>query len=349
VHIRPVDLTDKAEFDRWCRVLHEAGLTGRPADAPIFSEREVWVMLSNGDPTERLAAYAGFDGDTIVAIGMTANWLVSNTDKEYVYVAVPARLGRQGLGSSMLEYLVRAAARGGITTVLSDCWVPAAERETHAFRRFAEKNGFALANIEVRRELRLPVPADDLAAWVAEAAAHHLGYRIETFVDDVPDELVGSLCHVMNQLAIDAPTGDIELEAGGRTPETFRKRGQVRREMGVTMHWALATDATRQTVAYTNLAVPEAPRDLVEQGGTLVLRGHRGHRLGLAVKAANIAAVQAAHPERTRVNTQNAEVNAPMVAINEKLGFRPVELALEFQRALRVQADSTSLTVAASR
>jgi RimJ/RimL family protein N-acetyltransferase len=334
-------MTDRAEFSLWYSVLHEAELTGRPADAPVFSDREVRVMFANGDPTERLTAYAGFDGDTIVAIGIAALRLLTNTDKEYVYVAVPARLGRQGFGSSMLEFLVQGAARGGITAALSDCWVPTGERESHAFRRFAEKNGFALANTEVRRELRLPVPADHLAAWAAEAAPHHLGYQIETFVDDVPDELIGSLCHVMNQLSRDAPTGDIELEAGGRTPETFRKRGQVRREMGITMYWALATDATGQTVAYTNLAVPEGPRDVVEQGGTLVLRGHRGHRLGLAVKSANLAAVQATHPERTRVNTQNAEVNAPMVAINEKMGFRPVELALEFQRALRVQVDNT--------
>jgi RimJ/RimL family protein N-acetyltransferase len=119
--------------------------------------------------------------------------------------------------------------------------------------------------------------------------------------------------------------------------------------MGISMYWALAIDGSGRTVAFTGLAVPEAPRDLVEQGGTLVLRGHRGHRLGLAVKAANLAAVQGEHPERTRVNTQNAEVNAPMVAINEKMGFRPVELALEFQRALRMPAGNSPSGVGVRR
>jgi hypothetical protein len=63
------------------------------------------------------------------------------------------------------------------------------------------------------------------------------------------------------------------------------------------------------------------------------------------VKAANLAALQADHPERTRISTQNSETNAPMVAINEKMGFRPVEVMLEFQRmepAPSSEADPTS-------
>ena len=170
-----------------------------------------------------------------------------------------------------------------------------------------------------------------------------------TFVDDIPDELLTSLCHVMNQLSLDAPTGEIELEAEATTPDTFRQRQGILSEMGITRYWTLAIDANGETAAYTTLAVSDDLPDLVDQWGTLVLRGHRGHSLGLAVKAANLAAVEAACPERTRVNTQNAELNAPMVAINEKMGFRPVELALEFQRIVSTEVEIASPTVAAGR
>jgi hypothetical protein len=85
------------------------------------------------------------------------------------------------------------------------------------------------------------------------------------------------------------------------------------------------------------MGVPVDPPDCVYQWGTAVLRGHRGHRLGLAVKAANLAALQADHPERRLISTQNAETNAPMLAINEKMGFRAVEVLLEFQRTVPVQ------------
>ena len=58
--------------------------------------------------------------------------------------------------------------------------------------------------------------------------------------------------------------------------------------------------------------------------GTLVRRDHRGHRLGTAVKIANLRALQQARPEATEVKTQNAETNAWMVGINVRLGFGPV-------------------------
>jgi RimJ/RimL family protein N-acetyltransferase len=210
--------------------------------------------------------------------------------------------------------------------------------ESHGSRRFAERNGFTHANTEIRRELRLPVPARTLSAWAAEASPHHAGYTVATYVDDIPQELVSSLCHVRNQLGPDAPTGDIEHEEEAMTPEVFLQRQAMQRDMGVTTYWTLATDVNGETVAFTALGVPVDPPDCVYQWGTVVLRGHRGHRLGLAVKAANLAALQTDHPERLRVSTQNAETNAPMVAINDKMGFRAVEVMLEFQRTVRAHS-----------
>ena len=63
-------------------------------------------------------------------------------------------------------------------------------------------------------------------------------------------------------------------------------------------------------------------------------REHRGHELGLATKAVNLRAVQAARPDLTLVTTQNAETNDYMVSINERMGFRPVEVAAEFVKHL---------------
>ena len=74
---------------------------------------------------------------------------------------------------------------------------------------------------------------------------------------------------------------------------------------------------------------PAGGRTDVSQWGTFVHREHRGRRLGMAIKAANLRAVQDAHPEMRRVVTQNAETNDWMVAINEQMGFEPVEASVE--------------------
>ena len=70
------------------------------------------------------------------------------------------------------------------------------------------------------------------------------------------------------------------------------------------------------------------------QWATLVHRDHRGHRLGAAVKVANLRRLQRERPDLTEVVTQNAEVNAQMIGINARLGFEPVALVPEFLRRL---------------
>jgi hypothetical protein len=74
--------------------------------------------------------------------------------------------------------------------------------------------------------------------------------------------------------------------------------------------------------------------ELAMQGGTLVLPDHRGRRLGMGVKVANLRELRAAFPSCAEVVTGNAGVNAAMNAVNDRLGFRVVERCLEMQKRL---------------
>jgi hypothetical protein len=106
--------------------------------------------------------------------------------------------------------------------------------------------------------------------------------------------------------------------------EAMRKQGRRRIS-------TLAITDAGEVVGYNDLVVP--PQDLpnVWQWGTLVLAEHRGHRLGLAMKARGLQELQRrVGPERSRILTGNAEQNRYMVSINERLGFRPVEVCPEF-------------------
>ena len=85
--------------------------------------------------------------------------------------------------------------------------------------------------------------------------------------------------------------------------------------------------------AHSTISVPGHGKTDASQWGTFVHREHRGHRLGLATKAANLLAVQRAHPAMRRIVTQNAETNQWMIAVNEQMGFEPVEASMEFVRS----------------
>ena len=67
---------------------------------------------------------------------------------------------------------------------------------------------------------------------------------------------------------------------------------------------------------------------------TLVHPEHRGHRLGLAVKLANLEALAHEAPLVRRIVTGNARVNAPMIAVNDLMGFEVAGAGYFWQKAV---------------
>jgi hypothetical protein len=118
------------------------------------------------------------------------------------------------------------------------------------------------------------------------------------------------------------------------TPERFLESRASLLSAGRTIYETLAVTPDRLVAAQSTMSVPPPGRTDVSQWGTFVHREHRGRRLGLATKAANLRAMQQAHPEMKRVVTQNAETNDYMVSINVLMGFEPVEASTEMFRKL---------------
>ncbi len=205
---------------------------------------------------------------------------------------------------------------------------PSTSARRHGYRQFAEACGYQLSNYEVVRHLPLPVPDERIQGWVDEAAPRHEGYTIETFVDEVPDDLVESLCVLLGQLAVDAPTGAVDFDEeadDARAVRRERRHGEGDGPGPLRDARAHARPAGRRAVDPRR--APVVGSTTVFQWGTFVHREHRGHALGLATKAVNLRAVQAARDDLTLVTTQNAETNGYMVSINERMGFQPVEVS----------------------
>ena len=133
-------------------------------------------------------------------------------------------------------------------------------------------------------------------------------------------------------------TGPATLEyrsACADTPQTLGRAGGPEPGCGRTTYVSVALDADGVAVAHNVLQVRvlDDPGKIFNQD-TFVLREHRGHRLGLVTKLRNLRQVVARHPDRKAVHTWNAESNAPMIAVNEVMGFRPATYGGEFARDL---------------
>jgi GNAT superfamily N-acetyltransferase len=334
LEVRKIDVDSDAEVRRVYEIARAALLHERP-DAPMWSERECVEELRGDDPGELIDAYGAFSAGEMVGASIFVAFRNDNLEKAFVEVWVEPELRRRGIGTAIADHLTDVARAHGRSTMLAQASYPFDRREDHPYRRFAEVLGYRLALTQIRRYLTLPVPDDRISAWVDEAAPHHDDYRIESYEGLLPDHLIPSFCYVTNQLAVDAPQGDETWEAESMTPDDYKARHELNVAAGRrVLHTVGIDEASGDVVAFTTLSLTDEDPLNVHQWGTLVRKDHRGHRLGLAVKAHALADLQARYPERRRISTTNAEVNAHMVGINERMGFEPVEVEGEFQLKL---------------
>jgi len=187
--------------------------------------------------------------------------------------------------------------------------------------RFAVRHGYELQ--QVVRGSRLPLPFDAAEALDAAIAASP-GYRVEVWEGAVPEHRLDDLARLHARMSTDAPSAELEITPEVWDAERVRSLDELRAKTGTPLLTAAAEHLeTGRLVAFSELSVPNDLELAVQQVDTLVLREHRGHRLGMLTKIANLAALERGHPGHSSVITFNAEENRPMLDVNEAIGFVP--------------------------
>jgi GNAT superfamily N-acetyltransferase len=355
IDIRPIrlparpDSPDGEEFAAYGEFLrrHDAetlgtsDLTRRPL--------ELLRDLRPADYTAR-TAFGAFDRDRLVGLAEVQWELDDDATMAYVEIlGVEPSRRRAGIGSELLAAAEESARSAGRpTTVLwaehrLDALDPDAPRlrppqgdasipADAAPARFARAHGFELGQLYRISTLDIAGRGDefrsDLDSVLGQASD---AYRLVRWHDRAPDDLVDSLAHAYERMSIDPPSGAISFEFEPWDASRVRDREQRALTAGRTNLNVAAVTPEGEVAGFTELSLlQDSPA--VEQWDTIVLVPHRGHRLGLRLKLANLVALADADPSRERVYTWNADENAHMLAINVALGFRPFGLESAWQR-----------------
>jgi GNAT superfamily N-acetyltransferase len=337
VEISDLDPFDDAEFDEYHAVYVAGESFGREATATPWELDEMRVALQENARRRFRQGLCGRVDGRIVVVGYVEGALLDNLDIAEVRVHTLPEARRQGHGGAMVVACEQVARDRGRTTVLGMCDWPYSghpDGDGEPGIEFARKHGYAMALVEIQRRLDLPVEDETLDRLAEDSAAHHEGYSLRSWSGAVPDELLQGWAEVTSTLMTEAPTGDIEREPQVADPQVVRESEALAFAQGRELYATAALDADGTVVAYTNFGVNTEGSPRAYQWGTLVRPAHRGHRLGLAVKVANLRQLQRARPDLGQVVTWNAEVNAHMVGVNEEMGFVPVERSGEVQKLL---------------
>jgi RimJ/RimL family protein N-acetyltransferase len=173
----------------------------------------------------------------------------------------------------------------------------------------------------------------DWAAVHRWATAPHPGYRLAGWVGHAPEDLVASYGNAEDAMA-DAPTGDLDWVRQTWDVRRVREYEEWARQRGWDYWVVTAVHEQTATVAgLTSVFVSRWTPRRANQDDTVVVPAHRGHGLGLWVKAELLRRLREQRPEVAEIVTFNATSNVHMRQINKRLGFRPDRSWTEWQGA----------------
>ena len=234
---------------------------------------------------------------------------------------------RRGIGSELFEIGERTALEAGRTVMYSGRWAGTPGQ------RFLEQRGYTQASVYVNRgQDLLAIDRDKLARDVAAAAAGAEGYELLRMPDKTPDEYLEQVARMTTAIN-DAPRDDLKMEDEVFTVDRIQAFEAAQAAYGRRVYRLIAREkATGEFAGHTMVCVQADRPWLGDQFDTSVLAAHRGHRLGLLLKAGMLQWLFEEEPQLREVQTWNAKSNSHMIGVNEELGYRVLGEAVGYQR-----------------
>jgi GNAT superfamily N-acetyltransferase len=327
-HLRPVGF--RSGTDAELRALHAI-------EAPIEAERqpdrvprtvESYIAFARNLPSmfdDHTWLVAISDG-TPVASG--ACWSTNAGDQRVMECDLFVRRDhrQRGIGSRLLATICDTTIGEGRSLLRWSTFdaVPAGDA-------FSHRLGARIARVNRTSELVLShADWQMINDWACAQRARGLGYQLE-MVDGVFPEHLRADAVTLHHIMQTAPRDNLDVGDLMISSEDVAELDRALVESGATRWTALMREPAGTCVGGTAVTFePQDPATVLQQN-TGVDPGHRGLGLAKWAKAAMLERVRHDRPQAERVRTDNAFSNAPMLAINDALGFEVISTITEWQ------------------
>lgn len=300
--IRPGDITTD-DYDIFASLLNAVNMTSISGD-----------IIRGWDKNNKLEddlnlRYAACVDDSVIGYGIVYYPAILEKPRLTVWLTIDEAYRGQGFGSQFYDFLANKALEHGATEFSSDCSANDAISLT-----FAEKKGFSIRRHYFKNTLDLETfDPEPLLPVVEEVKAQ--GIRFSSLAEEGnTEEAQYKLFQLNATTAHDNPSSD------GTYKETFENfKSKI-----VNAHWfraegqLLAIDEER----YVGLGAVGIENDGITayNAFTGVDKDYRGRKIAQALKV--LGAQLAKEWGMTKIVTDNDSQNAPMLAVNRKLGYQ---------------------------
>lgn len=329
MHVEPIDPTTLTDdlAEQLAAISNAETAADHPRSAPASGAglrgeaRYGW----DDEPFAGLWVAFGNDGTPIGwACVEASDW--EDPDLGFVACSVTPTARGQGIGTALLERqtaLVREIGRHKLLAFVM-AGTPA--------EALLSAQGWTIGQRTAQRRLRPPdLDFDRIAKLAEDAEQHAADYELVAVDGPIPEEQMAELQSMMEAIN-DAPLDDVDLAPAPFPPERLARNNHAMSARGQHAYRLMARHRrTGEWAGQTLLYVDATRPGVANQEDTTVVPAHRGHRLGMWMKARMLLWLREAEPDLVTIDTWNAESNPYMVAVNDALGCTVINHGLVMQ------------------
>lgn len=233
---------------------------------------------------------------------------------------------RRGVGWQLTRPIIDTAGAEGRSSLVGSTF-----DSVLAGRAFALRLGARAVRVNRTSELRMSdVDWDLVQSWIEAGRARPLGYSLDFWDGPFPKELAGDAA-ALHHIVQTKPRDDLRVADVVLDADHVVGLDRALAEAGRQRWTIFVRDIGGRCVGGTEVTFEPWDAPAALQQNTAIDEPHRGLGLARWVKASMLDRIRRERPEVERVRTSNAFSNAPMLAINNMLGFKIIEVRTEWQ------------------
>ena len=308
-------------FHEYRRIRHEETSPDDPLMPDEVAEKSLQMQMDHPDFEAHLFVIR--DASINKRIGTLFYGVVRETSPsyegnkhliQYEIVLLP-EYRRKGIGTRALKMIYDFAIENEKSLVISG----SNENDGKAFLK-AIGAQIALSGVENRLYYD-DVDWKMVEEWAKEGSDRSPETKLGFFYS-IPEEIIEPYSKIYTETLNQQPLGELDVNDIIFTPESLRESEKRRSELGRTHLTYITVEPDGEISGLTEMVYIPERENMIEQLLTGVKQEHRGRGLGKWLKAVMLLRIKEEFPDVNIVTTGNATTNAPMLSINDRLGFK---------------------------